>query len=124
MAYEERQKAYEERQRKRADRKVDDDDHSDVSSVISTAPTETASTLPQYLVERGPARPEQLVLRPEERRELLKVEKLLRQLDTIQKNLDAGQKLDRLQVEKLQRRAELESSVVMLKIKGGWQRGA
>lgn len=92
----------------------------DAISDISTAPTEPGERT-ELKVEKN-SHPPALVLTALERKELLKVEKTLRQLDAIQRSLDEGKTVDRLQLEKLQRRGELESSVVMLKIKGGYQR--
>merc|ERR1712107_483144 len=122
-----KQKEQKERKQKQKEQKESKtrgktDDHSDTASTVSTAVTESSLPNPRFSDIKWAANPS-MVLCDAERKELLKVEKVLRQIDAIQKNVDAGKSIDSLQLQKLQRRRELESSTVMLKINGGWKRG-
>jgi len=58
----------------------------------------------------------------EEDKEVRKYEKLLREIAKIEEKIAAGEKVDTLQRQKAQRRAEIEDTFVMRKLRTGYLR--
>merc|ERR1711862_620059 len=63
-----------------------------------------------------------LALSEDEERQARKTEKVLRTIANLDARLDRGEKLDKLQLQKIQTKVELESGVVMVKIRAGARR--
>merc|ERR1711870_77561 len=57
-----------------------------------------------------------------EEKEARKWEKLLREISKIESSIDAGERVDSKQREKVQRRAEIENTLVMAKVRAGYIR--
>merc|ERR1712032_1575134 len=89
------------------DEVVDDFDSKSTTSVASTstAATKTARTL--FLTEQ-------------ETREARKYAKLLREIAVIEEKLAYGEKLEKTQLDKIQRRVEIEATLVMQKVRAGY----
>merc|ERR1712217_780824 len=86
---------------------ADDFDAKSVSSVssASTAATKTPATF---------------VLTEQETKDARKYAKLLREIIAIEANIARGDKVDKKQLEKVQRRTEIEGTLVMQKIRAGY----
>merc|ERR1712176_1546091 len=101
------------RKQKTKDREEMKDMDARSDSEASTVATSTAS--------RGsPA--VQYVLTQEEEKEARKYEKTLREIARLEDLLAQGAKLDPLQHQKLQRRPEVEGTLVMIKVRAGFAR--
>merc|ERR1719229_2188080 len=74
-------------------------------------------------VGRSPAVSVQMLTLAEEQ-QAKKFEKTLREIAALEMRMVRGEKLDRLQVEKMARRPDIEGSAVMRKLRGGWLRPA
>merc|ERR1719221_2195858 len=61
-----------------------------------------------------------LALTEQETREARKYAKLLREIAVIEDNISRGEKLDKKQMEKVQRRSEIEATLVMQKVRAGY----
>merc|ERR1712151_1255688 len=59
-----------------------------------------------------------------EEQQAKKFEKTLREIAVLEMRKARGEKLDRLQVEKMARRPEIEGSAIMRKLRAGWLRSA
>merc|ERR1712048_390007 len=62
------------------------------------------------------------MLTPDEEKEAKKIEKKLRDILKLEKLLAEGARLDHLQMQKLGGRGELEDTLVMKKVRGGYAR--
>merc|ERR1712048_1428065 len=62
------------------------------------------------------------ILDPNEELEARRTERVLRDIAKIEAKVQAGEKVDKLQLQKLAKKEELENSEVMLKIARGWNR--
>merc|ERR1712066_980217 len=82
-------------------------DDCEVKSTTSTLSISTAATTTQRT----------LVLTEQETREARKYAKLLREIAVIEDNVSRGQKVDKKQMEKTQRRTEIEGTLVMKKVR-------
>merc|ERR1711972_874499 len=85
-------------------------DDCEVKSTTSELSTSTAATSTQWT----------LVLTEQETREARKYAKLLREIDVIDDNISRGEKVDKKQMEKAQRRTEIEDTLVMKKVRAGY----
>jgi len=94
-----------------------DDDSKSVHSQAST----TASSR-EALVRREPVDASSLSLTEQEERAARKIEKKLREIAALEAQRDAGQQLEKLQLQKLEGKAELESRCVMCKVRAGYRR--
>merc|ERR1711948_63248 len=61
-----------------------------------------------------------LALTEQETREARKYAKLLREIAVIEDNISCGEKVDKKQMEKAQRRTEIEDTLVMKKVRAGY----
>merc|ERR1712190_585567 len=61
-----------------------------------------------------------LTLTEQETREARKYAKLLREIAVIEDNVSRGEKVDKKQIEKAQRRTEIEDTLVMAKVRAGY----
>merc|ERR1712003_396722 len=105
----ERKAAWEARQAEMQARK-------EVADDVSEASYSTASTLKP----EEPAGP--LRLSDFEEKEVRKYEKVLREISKIEERMTSGEKVDALQLRKVQRRSEIEATLVMQKVRLGFAR--
>merc|ERR1711933_297006 len=103
----ERKAAWEARQAERQAKK-------EVADDVSEASYSTASTLKP----EEPAGP--LKLSDFEEKEVRKYEKVLREISKIEERMASGEKVDALQLRKVQRRSEIEATLVMQKVRLGF----
>merc|ERR1712232_880386 len=85
-------------------------DDCEVKSTTSAASISTAATNTQRT----------LTLAEQETREARKYAKLLREIAVIEDNVSRGEKVDKKQIEKAQRRTEIEDTLVMAKVRAGY----
>ena len=72
--------------------------------------------------QKAPVPPKIQFLSEAEELEARKLEKKLREISVLEAKRDAGERLDVLQVKKLETRKELENHSVMLKVRSGYAR--
>merc|ERR1712085_213601 len=92
----------------RKERMVDD---WDTKSTSSASTTSTSATRTPAVV---------FVLTEQETREARKCQKCLRDITKIEEQVARGEKVDVKQLEKIQRRSEIEETLVMVKIRAGY----
>merc|ERR1712232_1259539 len=85
-------------------------DDCEVKSTTSGTSISTAATTTQRT----------LVLTEQETREARKYAKLLREIAVIEDNISHREKVDKKQMEKAQRRTEIEDTLVMTKVRAGY----
>merc|ERR1712151_1412225 len=85
-------------------------DDCEVKSTTSGASISTAASTTQRT----------LALTEQETREARKYAKLLRAFAVIEENISHGEKVDKKQMEKAQRRTEIEGTLVMTKVRAGY----
>jgi len=83
----------------------------------------TGVAAPSAARPAGPGRPLPSLTAVEEA-EARKIEKTLREIEKLEARLERGEKLDKLQLEKVKRRQALEGTIVMLKVRAGYTRSA
>lgn len=95
------------------------------TSVSSTASKKPATATPSKDGKangRKPRQPKIQFLSLDEEREANKLEKKLREISVLEAKRDAGERLDVLQIKKLETRKELENHSVMRKVRSGYAR--
>jgi len=97
--------AEKEKKRKMKKERVKEIDEQSIASISTVSSA-------QRLVE--PPRLSQI-----EEKEARKYERLLREISMIEERIASGEKVDALQVQKAQRRAEIEATLVMRKLRAG-----
>merc|ERR1711948_139252 len=90
-------------------KKIGADDF-DAKSTISASSISTAAT----------KTPATFVLSEPETKEARKYAKMLREIAAIEDDVSRGEKVDKKQLEKVQRRAEMEETLVMKKVRAGY----
>ena len=94
--------------KERKERKVDDWDTKSTSSASTTSTSATRTPAGVF------------VLTEQETREACKCQKCLRDITKIEEQVARGEKVDVKQLEKIQRRSEIEETFVMVKIRAGY----
>merc|ERR1739846_101625 len=105
-----------------------DDSCSEASDLTSsTAATRSGTAISEPSESRGtkpPASsgPASRKLSEPEEKEARKYEKVLREISKIEARIAAGEQVDPKQLVKTKRKVEIEETVVMQKVRAGWQR--
>merc|ERR1711870_218197 len=85
-------------------------DDSDVKSMISESSVSTAAT----------KTPATFVLTAQETKEARKYAKALREIVVIEDNVARGENVDKKQLDKVQRKAEIDETLVMQRVRAGY----